>query len=243
MKERKTLLALAMVLLSLSLFVKADNLIEIKQGSYYGHTGDDLNLNIVQKGSDNKIQCYQDNSCWATGDDMALDLRQVNTSGVDNVIEIWHLEGDNNQIRFGQGTALSSSSDTTFNYDGTEGGGHYARFDIHGDGNSITGSQTNQGSTTGHYYAQLIFSDNNVVWVKQMGNGRKTINLHTSSDGNQVSLEQIGNNAEHNASISLRGTHPTTLNMVQQGTTTQNYSLTQTCITVGGCSVSITQGD
>jgi hypothetical protein len=232
-----------MVLLLLSSLSKADNLIEIEQGSYYGHTGDDIIVDITQKGSDNKIQCYQNNSCWTTGDDVSLHLEQVNTSGVDNVIELWHLEGNNNEIRWGQGTALSSSTDTTFNYDGTEGGGHYARFDIHGDGNSIAGSQTNQGSTTGHYYAQLIFSDNNAVWVKQTGNGRKTINLYTTSDGNQVSMEQSGNNAQHNANIQLTGSYPTTLNMVQQGTTTQNYTLQQSCITVGGCSVSITQGD
>tara|TARA_B110000914_G_C15520240_1_gene476384 strand:- start:1208 stop:1732 length:525 start_codon:yes stop_codon:yes gene_type:complete len=174
---------------------------------------------------------------------VSLHLEQVNTSGVDNIIELWHVEGDDNEIRWGQGTALSSSTDTTFNYDGTEGGGHYARFDIHGDGNSIAGSQTNQGSTTGHYYAQLIFSDNNAVWVKQMGNGRKTINLYTTSNGNQVSMEQSGNNAEHNANIQLTGSYPTTLSMIQQGTTTQNYTLQQSCITVGGCSVSITQGD
>ena len=198
-----------MVLLLLSPSGKADNLIEIEQGSYYGHTGDDIIVDITQKGSDNKIQCYQDTSCWTTGDDVSLHLEQVNTSGVDNVIELWHLEGDTNEIRWGQGTALSSSTDTTFNNDGTEGGGHYARFDIHGDGNSIAGSQTNQGSTTGHYYAQLIFSDNNAVWVKQMGNGRKTINLYTTSDGNQVSMEQSGNNAQHNANIrSLDRTQP-----------------------------------
>ena len=234
---------MATVLLSLSSLSRADNLIEIEQGSYYGHTGDNFNLDITQKGSDNKIQCYQDNSCWTTGDNVSLHLEQVNTSGVDNIIELWHVEGDDNEIRWGQGTALSSSTDTTFNYDGTEGGGHYARFDIHGDGNSIAGSQTNQGSTTGHYYAQLIFSDNNAVWVKQMGNGRKTINLYTTSNGNQVSMEQSGNNAEHNANIQLTGSYPTTLNMIQQGTTTQNYTLQQSCITVGGCSVSVTQGD
>jgi hypothetical protein len=238
MKAKRILSLMVMVSLFSLQFAKAgDNEITLDQA------GDGFSLNILQKGSDNKIQCYQDNSCWTDGADMALHFEQVNTSGVDNVLEIWHLEGDDNEIRWGQGTALSSSTDTTFNYDGTEGGGHYARMDIHGDDNSIAGSQTNAGSTTGHYYAQLIFSDNNDVWIKQLGNGRKTINLHTASNGNQVSMEQSGNNAEHNASISLRGTYPTTLNMVQQGTTTQNYYLTQTCMTLGGCNVSVTQGN
>ena len=231
------------VLLLLSPLGKADNLIELKQGSYQGHTGDDLNIAIVQKGADNKIQCYRDNSCWMTGDDFNVHLEQVNTSGATNVLELWHLEGDNNNVRFGQGVALSSSSDTTFNYDGTEGGGHYARLDIHGDGNNVAGYQTNQGSTTGHYYAQLIFSDNNNIWTAQKGNGRKTINLYTTSDGNGVSITQQGNNAEHNANIQLRGSYGTDLLLLQQGTTSQSYTLQQNCITVGGCSVSITQGD
>ena len=31
--------------------------------------------------------------------------------------------------------------------------------------------------------------------------------------------------------------------VTQQGTTAQSYSLTQNCVTVGGCSVSVTQGN
>ena len=33
------------------------------------------------------------------------------------------------------------------------------------------------------------------------------------------------------------------LNLTQTGDTNQSYSLTQTCNTVGGCSVSVTQGN
>ena len=234
---------MATVLLLLSPLGKADNLIELEQGSYQGHTGDNLNLEITQVGADNIIRSYQNvYGSWTTGDDFDIHLEQINTSGTDNIIEIWHLEGDNNSVRFGQGVALSSSSDATFNYDGIEGGGHYARLDIHGDGNNVAGYQTNRGGTTGHYYAQLIFSDNNNIWTAQRGNGRKTINLYTTSDGNDVSVTQWGNNAEHNANIQLTGTYGTDLLLLQQGTTTQNYTLQQNCITVGGCSVSVTQG-
>ena len=224
-------------LLLLSLNSKADNLIELDQAL----GGDNLDLNIVQVGANNTIQCYVDSSCWIGGDDFTIHLEQYNTTNSDNVIEIWHLEGDGNSVRFGQGLHLSNSSDTTFSYDGSEGGGHYARLDIHGDNNSVSGFQQNAGSTTGHIYRQLIFSDDNTVWIKQQNNGQKTIDLSTYSDENAVSIVQKGNNAQHQANVTLNGTYGTDLNLIQQGTTTQTYQLTQYCYTVGGCSVSVTQ--
>ena len=41
--------------------------------------------------------------------------------------------------------------------------------------------------------------------------------------------------------ISLQGTQPTTLNLIQDSATNQLYNLTQTCYTVGGCSITVTQ--
>lgn len=232
------------VLALLSLSSKADNLIELDQGSFQGHTGDNLTLQITQVGADNIIRKYQNSyGSWITGDDVSIHLEQMNESGTDNIIEIWHLEGDDNQVRWGQGMQLSGPTDTTFSFDGSEGGGHYARLDIHGDNNKLSGYQTNQGSTTGHIFTSLIFSDNNDIWVKQLGNGQKEINLYTVSDGNDISLVQKGSGGEHTANINLYGSYPTTLDLVQQSSTNQTYSLTQTCVTVGGCTVSVNQGN
>ena len=50
-------------------------------------------------------------------------------------------------------------------------------------------------------------------------------------------------NANHNAQIRLQGNQPTTLNLLQQGSTNQSYNLTQTCYTTGGCTVNVTQGN
>ena len=47
----------------------------------------------------------------------------------------------------------------------------------------------------------------------------------------------------HTAYITLQGTETIDLTLIQQGSTTQSYSLTQTCVTVGGCSVTVTQGN
>ena len=184
-----------------------------------------------------------DTYSYVNGDNMNLTLIQQNDSNTENKIELWHLDGNNNTVRWAQGTAWDSATSTTYGDDGNEGGGHYARLDIHGDSNHLQGHQTNRGSTSGHTFTSLVFSDNNDIWLRQQGDGAKTINLTTYNDGNDISVLQKGAWAEHTANITLSGSDATTLNLRQQGTTTQSYSLSQNCVTVGGCSVSVTQGN
>ena len=62
------------------------------------------------------------------------------------------------------------------------------------------------------------------------------------NDDNEVSVVQK-NNGAHNATVTLTGTQPTDLSLSQVGNTTQNYSLSQNCITSGGCSISVSQGN
>ena len=222
--------------LLLSMSAKADNEITIDQTG-----GDNFNLTINQSGSNNIIKKY-DYSSYVEGADMTLTLIQQNETTTNNVIDIWHLEGSGNTIRWAQGVAWDSAISDTWSYDSDEGSGHYARLDIHGDNNHLQGHQTNQGSTSGHTFTSLIFSDNNDIWVRQQHDGAKTLNLTTWVDGNDITLRQKGSGANHTATISLDGTYATSLDLLQQGTTTQSYSLYQTCYTVGGCSVSVTQG-
>lgn len=205
-------------------------------------SGNDIEIKIDQVGYGNTIQCYNTSSCYTDLPDGKLHLVQYNDSGAENKIELWHLEGQDNIIRWAQGTAWDNATSTTYGDDGNEGGGHYSRLDIHGDYNHLQGHQTNQGSTSGHTFTSLIFSDYNDIWIRQQGDGAKTISLQTNNDYNDVSILQKGAWAQHTANITLSGTDPTTLNLRQQGTTTQSYSLTQSCVTVGGCSVSVVQG-
>lgn len=214
----------------------ADNQITIDQTG-----GDNFDLFIEQVGANNIIKMY-DTSSYVNGLNMNLMLVQYNDTTTNNVIELWHLDGTNNTIRWAQGTAWDNATSTTYGDDGNEGAGHYARLDVHGDNNHLQGHQTNQGSTSGHTFTSLIFSDYNDMWIRQQGDGSKTISLQTNNDYNDISILQKGAWAQHTANISLSGTDPTTLNLRQQGTTTQSYSLTQTCYTVGGCSVSVVQG-
>lgn len=206
-------------------------------------SGNDIEIRITQVGYANTIQCYQTSSCYTNLPGGELNLVQYNDSGTENKIELWHLEGQDNIVRWAQGTAWDSATSTTHSYDGDEGGGHYSRVDIHGDYNHLQGHQTNQGSTSGHTFTSLIFSDYNDIWVRQQHDGAKTINLQTNSDGNDITLRQKGSWAQHTANITLSGSESTTLNLLQQGTTTQSYSLSQSCVTVGGCSVSVIQGN
>ena len=224
-----------MVSLLLSSYVKADNLIELKNVE-----SDALDLTIEQVGANNKIQCYMDNWCYIK-DSVTIDLKQINTSTSTNILEIWHIEDGNNTLRWGQGVSLNNKNSTTWQYDGQEGGGHYARIDIHGGGNNFIGYQQNAGSSTGHIFTSLIFSDNNNIWVRQKNNGQKELNLYTTSDGNTVEVLQKTNGGEHTANINLHGSQPTTLNLIQQGQTDKSYSITQTCVTGGGCNISVHQ--
>ena len=217
--------------------LQADNQISITQSG-----GASIDLKVFQFGADNTVQMY-DTYSYVNGDNMNLTLIQQNDSNTENKIELWHLDGNNNTVRWAQGTAWDSATSTTYGDDGNEGGGHYARLDIHGDSNHLQGHQTNQGSTSGHTFTSLVFSDNNDIWLRQQGDGAKTINLTTYNDGNDISVLQKGAWAEHTANITLSGSDATTLNLRQQGTTTQSYSLSQNCVTVGGCSVSVTQGN
>ena len=47
----------------------------------------------------------------------------------------------------------------------------------------------------------------------------------------------------HQAYITLTGSQETFLDLLQHGATTQSYSITQNCVTVGGCNVNVTQGN
>ena len=85
--------------------------------------------------------------------------------------------------------------------------------------------------------------------VQQQKSGNKTQDQNTQEsiitelfDDSTTDLMQKGTGT-HTAYITLQGSETTDLTLIQQGNTTQSYSLTQTCVTVGGCSVTVTQGN
>ena len=68
---------------------------------------------------------------------------------------------------------------------------------------------------------------------------------------NNVAAKNIDNNSNtnvtqkgsgsHSAQIVLRGNKPTTLNLTQNSSINKSYSVTQNCVTNGGCNISVTQ--
>ena len=207
----------------------------------------DNTVNLLQLGNKNYIG-YTD--AWGSGYswggdldglDNEIDIRQKcsKTSCNDNDFQ-FHVWGDDNTVKFGQGYSLNDSSTPTWSYDGNEPGGQFVRLDIHGDDNVFIGSQKMDNSAIRHNMTVGIYADDNEVYARQAQNGDKTLTLTIYNDGNDVSVNQRDNGA-HTATITLTGTNPTDLFLLQKGNTTQNYSLSQNCLTSGGCTINVTQ--
>jgi len=113
---------------------------------------------------------------------------------------------------------------------------------IHGSSNTFLGSQRSNNSGHEHSMVTYIYGDSNDIYMRQDSNVSKTMNLTVNNDTNNIDMVQTGN-AAHSATVTVSGSYSTTLDLKQQGGTAQSYSLSQSCATVGGCSVSVTQGN
>ena len=85
-----------------------------------------------------------------------------------------------------------------------------------------------------------ITGSSNSVFATQVGSGVKDIDITVNNDSNSISNVQQGNGS-HTSTITLGGTDPTTLSVTQGGNTAQTYTLSQTCVTPGGCAITINQ--
>ena len=213
--------------------------------------GQSNELAILQEGNNQYIGF---SSYWGEGHDQGGDI-----DGDSNTLKLWqkcsytscnenkiefHVEGDNNDVIVAQGWFLdvnSTSGNQSWSYDGNEPGGNFVRLDIHGDNNDFAGSQKQDSSSINHNMYVNIFGDGNEVYAGQLQNGNKTLNLNIYNDDNDVWVKQRKNGA-HTATINLYGTYGTDLYLNQgHNSVAQTYSLTQTCATIGGCSISVTQ--
>ena len=238
----KTLLTL---LLSISL-----SSVAYANGVYITQAGDDLTVNIFQDGRNNTIT----KNIWTVvydweGDDNTFDLRQKNTRNnlSDSNYQGFHIDGDNNTVRVGQGYAdygnLATAATQSWSTDNCEGGNNTAMVDIHGDNNILNIGQRNGsvGNFNGHDVTAYIYGDDNTARTVQVNDGAKDLTLTLNGDDHTVYVEQK-NSGAHNATISLtNGTDPYSLSLSQNSTAAQNYSMSGTCYSSGGCSVSVTQ--
>ena len=236
-------------LLTLLLSISLSN-IAYANGVYITQAGDDLTVNISQDGRNNTIT----KNIWTVaydweGDNNTFDLRQKNTrnNSSDSNYQGFHIDGDNNTVRVGQGFGdygnLATAATQEWDTDNSEGGNNTAMVDIHGDNNILNIGQRNGslGTFNGHDVTAYIYGDDNTARTVQVNDGAKDLTLTLNGDDHTVYVEQKSTGA-HNATISLtNGTNPYSLSLSQNSTTAQSYSMSGTCYTAGGCSVSVTQ--
>ena len=246
--------------INISQIAQGDNLtLDITQKGYNNDIffsigdGDNIDIEIYQKGNNMEIGYANDYPSWGSGaawggdidfDDQDIKLWQNCTTTTCNKSDIqFHVSyGTDNKMWWAQGFEISSRTDTSWAVDSYEGGGHNVTLDIHGNNNTIVGQQRScsNNQCDGHAARIYLYGDDNSVFGKQKADGGKEFYLIINNDDNIVDYLQDGT-GEHNATITLTGTYGTDLDLTQHSNTTQNYTLTQNCVTSGGCSVTITQ--
>lgn len=196
---------------------------------------------------DNHIHVEQVGS----GDNFSLNVSQI---GYGNEIN-FSFDHANNTFAFEQNGGGNYIGWVSYWGSGKAWGG-----DVDGSGNNESVTQWN-----GATYGRHIWGNNNDVDVYQSGTHTHWLDIHASNVEHEAWQEGTGSHyshvyyygstsysdtnvtqkgsGNHNASITLTGAYSTTLNLLQQGSTNQSYSLTQNCQTVGGCSVSVSQGN
>jgi len=262
----KTLLTL-LISISLSSTALAGNSVFIDQiGTSTDSTitvdidGNNNSVNLTMEGTNNELDITQEGnnntvswiSYWGSGESWGGDLdgnnntiktEQYNTTGTDANRVGMHIQSNNNMVSVGQGCTYDGQSDTSCSGSISEHGGHTTNLDLHSGNNNIRVGQSS-GSVDASHYAQIYMygGEYNTMFVKQDGSGNKTLNMTVRTDGGTQSVIQKDIGA-HTATIDLTGSYHTDLNLIQQGSTNQSYSLTQNCLTSGGCTVGIIQGN
>lgn len=210
--------------------------------------GNSNTLYILQEGQWNQVfyvSTWGSGTSWGgdiQGNSNNLKFEQYNTTGTDvNKIGM-HIPSSNNNVHVCQGKSFTDAADTTCSASATaEYGGHTVNLDLHSGGNDIKISQETGTGNADHFINLYTYGgDNNDVFIKQKGNGNKYVMMTIRTDGGEQSIVQKDDGA-HSATIDLTGTYHTDLNLIQYGSTDQTYTVTNTCATVGGCSLSVTQ--
>jgi hypothetical protein len=143
---------------------------------------------------------------------------------------------------------------------------NYTKVDLNGTNNTSNVYQSNSGgaAVVGHFSTTTVVGNNNTANITQIGDGEKqnftningsnnTINnlqngtgtkysdIKTTGNGHIVTLDQK-DGGNHAARIDVTNAGgASNINVLQQGNTSQIYSIQQSCATVSGCAVTLTQ--
>ena len=217
-------------------------------GIYIQQSGDNLDLDVQQHGDDNLVAGTSTTSqtisdAVVSGDYNTVNITQgsVTNSSDDNVL-LFGINGNHNSMTVSQGDA---SGDT---------GGHRAIIDITGGYNTIGLTQYNLGFGTGQFadinvngndntvssaqretdkmlFVDINGSDNSLT-TNQKDSGQHFLDITLGSD-QTVSVTQEGT-GDHAATIDLSG-YSSTLQLNQNSSTDQTYSIDQNCLNANGC--------
>jgi hypothetical protein len=183
---------------------------------------------VNQVGSYNSVEVLQSGTYHLTdisvqGDSNAVGLDQLGWKNYSN-IDINGSSNITNVYQSNSGTGLTP--------------GHYSDIGIIGNTNTINVSQTGDGEKTSFI---SVDGNTNTIINNQFGTGTKYSDIKATGNGHSITLDQKDGGA-HAARIDVTNNGGSSVvNVLQQGNTNQTYSIQQSCATVGGCSITLTQ--
>ena len=216
----------------------AKNKSQTNNAIYLTQSGDGIDLDIVQDGTDNLIIGSDlTNAGSIQGDNNEITLTQKNAG---NVLGI-DVNGNTNDVDIWQDTQQNAVVDITGASNTLDleqlhlsnSGEHFSKVTINGNSNNITIDQ----KETGNKILFLDVDGSNNVQVDQKGTGNHFLDINLT-DSHTVDVTQDGTGS-HNATIHLSG-NSSSVTLTQDSSTNQNYHLQQSCSS-SSCSATVTQ--
>ena len=216
----------------------AKNKSQTNNAIYLTQSGDGLDLDIVQDGTDNLITGSDlTNAGSISGTNNEITLTQKNAG---NVLGI-DINGNTNDVDVWQDTEQNAIVNITGNSNTLDleqlhlnnNGEHFSKVTVNGNSNNMTIDQKETGD-------KILFLDvdgSNNVQVDQKGTGNHFLDINLT-DSHTVDVTQDGSGS-HNATIHLSG-NPSSVTLTQDSSTNQNYHLQQSCSS-SSCSATVTQ--
>ena len=223
----------------------ARNVTHSGNGIYINQVGSNNTLNVTQDGNDNLI---------AGGTSTTNTIVKSDITGSNNTTTMTQ-RGDNNAILF---DITGDYNSTTVDQGGAAGSDdNRIEFNVNGDHNvlSLTQRHNNGVGTNGHYLGLDVDGNYNNILTGQKDDGDKKAFISVQGNSNDIDLLQQGSGSHyveidvgsnqtvdvtqdgtgnHNASISMTG-YASGLDLTQDSSTNQTYSINQNCLTVSGC--------
>lgn len=197
------------------------NTVKVLQGSLSGGSGDN-SVDLTVTGNDNTVTLTQDRNDAGNDDPTADGNHETTVTITGNNNNVWQAQRNN-------GTWGSGPD------------GHQSTIDINGDYADVDVRQLADVKKT---LSIDIDADYVTADIKQNGHGKHDIALDVDNDYSTFDLDQgynPGSSSGHSMNISTSGTYSSDVTVSQQTNTPKSYTLSQTCVTVGGCSVTVTQ--